>query len=66
MVLSYSATEVVFFPLNSFASVLSQVHALLTDVTASQVECKNLGPTYQWHKSKYNTSLNTIKYKTEV
>lgn len=35
-----SVTEVVFSTFNSFDNVLSQVHALLNDVTASQVECK--------------------------
>lgn len=37
---AHSVTDVVFSTLNSFDIVLSLVHALLTDVTAPQVECK--------------------------
>lgn len=33
-------TILIFFKLHSFVDVLSQVHALLIGVIASQVECK--------------------------
>lgn len=52
-----------FFTFNSFYNALSQVHALLTDVTASQVECKVWAPpindikesTMHPHQIKCNT-----------
>lgn len=37
---TYVVTEVVSCTLDPFDNVLSQVRVLLTDVTASQVECK--------------------------
>lgn len=54
---------VFFFTFNSFYNALSQVHALLTDVTASQVECKVWAPpindikesTMHPHQIKCNT-----------